>query len=299
MRRLTVLAFLVALLVLPQAATASPLNFITIQPSMANGGASVTGTLSLSFRDPAPTTVLLFSSAPAAAQVPATVVIPANTLEKTFTITTSATVPETPVQITAWVDNVPRSANMTVNQPTPGGAQLSAVSVTPSSIVAGQQATGKITFTAPTAEGANVQVTSSRPQVAQVPSEVVVNKGAATSTFVVKTFKVSSPISVTITAKWFTITKTTTITVSPGQAPAADVVRITRAEWKQGLLRIEATSTNFNAVLGVYSRAGNFMFNLTNNGGGRYSDQRGFIDNPQFITVKSNFGGSASATLTT
>src|SRR6185436_3861314 len=155
--------------------------------------------------------------------------IPANTLEKTFTITTSATVPETPVQITAWVDNVPRTANMTVNQPTPGGAQLSAVSVTPSSIVARQQATGKITFTAPTAEGANVQVTSSRPQVAQVPSEVVVNKGASSGTFVVTTSSVSSPTSVTITAKWFTITKTTTITVSPGTAPAADRVAITRA----------------------------------------------------------------------
>ena len=38
---------------------------------------------------------------------------------------------------------------------------------------------------------------------------------------------------------------------------------------------------------------------LTNNGGGRYSDQRGFITRPDQITVKSNFGGSATATVTT
>ena len=76
-------------------------------------------------------------------------------------------------------------------------------------------------------------------------------------------------------------------------------MRITKASWKRGLLTIEATSTNVNAILSVYSAAGNFMFDLTNKGGGRYADQRGFIDNPQQITVRSNFGGSASARLST
>jgi hypothetical protein len=39
------------------------------------------------------------------------------------------------------------------------------------------------------------------------------------------------------------------------------------------------------------------MFELTNNGGGKYSDQRGFITNPQQIQVRSNLGGSAGAVL--
>jgi hypothetical protein len=39
------------------------------------------------------------------------------------------------------------------------------------------------------------------------------------------------------------------------------------------------------------------MFTLTNKGGGRYADQRGFVFNPLQISVRSNFGGSASATL--
>jgi hypothetical protein len=39
------------------------------------------------------------------------------------------------------------------------------------------------------------------------------------------------------------------------------------------------------------------MFTLTNNGGGRYSDQRGWVTNPQRITVRSTFGDSASAPL--
>ena len=40
------------------------------------------------------------------------------------------------------------------------------------------------------------------------------------------------------------------------------------------------------------------MFDLKNKGGGRYADQRGWVDNPQQITVRSNFGGSATARLT-
>jgi hypothetical protein len=75
------------------------------------------------------------------------------------------------------------------------------------------------------------------------------------------------------------------------------VVRITRATWDRGRLRIEATSTNPNAILSVHSRSGAFMFTLTNRGGGRYSDERGWVTNPQQIQVRSNFGGSATANL--
>jgi hypothetical protein len=147
-------------------------------------------------------------------------------------------------------------------------------------------------------DGAVVQLSSSNPAVAQVPQETVVSANQSTGTFNLSTSSaVTSPTSVTITAKWINVTKTTTITVSPGAPPAADVVKITKASWRSGLLTIQATSTNPNAILSVYSRAGNFLFSLTNNGGGRYSDQRGFVDNPIQISVRSNFGGSATAKL--
>ena len=54
-------------LVLPGAASASPLNGLTITPGVVNNGQSATGDLQLAFADPSPTTVLLFSSAPSAA----------------------------------------------------------------------------------------------------------------------------------------------------------------------------------------------------------------------------------------
>lgn len=40
------------------------------------------------------------------------------------------------------------------------------------------------------------------------------------------------------------------------------------------------------------------MFTLTNKGGGRYADERGWVTNPEVVTVRSNLGGSATARLT-
>jgi hypothetical protein len=78
--------------------------------------------------------------------------------------------------------------------------------------------------------------------------------------------------------------RTTTVTVTP--------------KWKSRLLTIEATSTNPKAILSVFSQSGGFMFELTDKGDGKYSDQRGFIFSPEVITVRSNLGGSATARVT-
>jgi hypothetical protein len=39
------------------------------------------------------------------------------------------------------------------------------------------------------------------------------------------------------------------------------------------------------------------MFTLPNQGGGKFFDQRGFVFSAEVIIVRSNFGGSATATL--
>ena len=160
-----------------------------------------------------------------------------------------------------------------------------------------------MTFTGPMPQGAVVQLSSSNTSAATVPAEVVISANTASSTFNVATRAVTANTTVTITAKWFSVTRTTTITVAPGAAPAADRVAITKARCKPVgpgcLLEIQATSTNPNAILSVYSEFGNFMFTLTNNGGGRFSDSRGFIERPRRIEVRSNLGGSAFANVGT
>ena len=251
--------------------------------------------MTTAFADIVPTTVRLFSGDPSVATVPATAVVPAGATSVTFPIATNAAAPPTIVQLTAAIDNVARTANLSVNAATPAGPSLSSVSVVPTRLTGGSAATGTVTFTGAT-DGAEVQLTSSSPAV-QVPASTVVNGGSASGAFAVTTSAVAANTTATITARWFGVTRTTTITVTPGAPAAADRVAIQKARWKQGLLTIEATSSNPNAILSVFSRSGGFMFTLTNKGGGRFSDQRGFITNPEFITVRSNLGGSASAAL--
>ncbi len=298
MRRPAVLAVcstLALLLALPAVASASSISSLSLSPDSVRGGASSQGTVTTAFADVVPTTVRLFSGNTSVATVPATAVVPAGATSVTFTIATNAAAPPEIVQIMAAIDNVPRTANLSVNAATPAGPSLASVSTTPNRLTGGSAATGTVTFTGRT-DGAEVQLASNNPAV-RVPANVVVNGGQASGAFAVTTSAVSANTTATITASWFGITRTTTITVIPGPPAAPDRVAIQKARWKKGLLTIEATSTNPNAILSVFSRAGNFMFTLTNNGGGRFSDQRGFVTNPEFVTVRSNFGGSASATL--
>src|SRR4051794_41205014 len=133
---LPLLTFATAL-VLPGAAQASFISSLSVSPDQVRDGASSTGTVTTDFADVVPTTVLLFSSAPSVAAVPATVVVPAGSSSATFTITTNAAAPKTFVTITAAIANVPRTATLVVNQATPAGPSLTSVSVTPPRVVRG------------------------------------------------------------------------------------------------------------------------------------------------------------------
>jgi hypothetical protein len=64
-------------------------------------------------------------------------------------------------------------------------------------------------------------------------------------------------------------------------------------------LRVEATSTRTNATMQVLvTSTGQIIGTLANNGGGRYSATLPWSVNPQNVTVRSSFGGSASRAVT-
>ncbi|HEU4836720.1 MAG TPA: hypothetical protein VFS90_19965 [Pyrinomonadaceae bacterium] len=108
---------------------------------------------------------------------------------------------------------------------TPLPASLSAVSVSPSSIVGGSTATGTVTLTsgAPSG-GALVSLTSANPSVAAVPSSVTVPAGASSVTFAVTTSAVTANTGVGITATYSGTSRTTTLTVTPASSipPSTD-----------------------------------------------------------------------------
>jgi hypothetical protein len=115
----------------------------------------------------------------------------------------------------------------------PSPASLSAVSVSPSSIVGGGTAQGTVTLTsgAPSG-GALVSLSSANPSVVTVPSSVTVAAGASSVTFGASTSAVTANTSVVITATYGGVSRTTTLTVTPASttslaapalvSPAAD-----------------------------------------------------------------------------
>lgn len=241
--------------------------------------------------------VALASTDTSVLTVPATVTVPNGAVSATFTVTTIPfTGPGNFGCVFARLGTVERVDCLNVN-PLPSGPTLQSVTFSPTSVSGGSPATGTVRFASAT-DGAVVTLVSSNPAVVQVPAEFWVNGGQATGAFPVTTSAVTTTTTVTVTATAIGVSRTGTLTVVPGGPPVADTVRITRAEWNRGMLRINATSTNPNAILSVYLTVSNsFMFDLTNLGGGRYEARRSWLDNPRRITVRSNFGGSATANL--
>jgi len=101
----------------------------------------------------------------------------------------------------------------------PSPASLSAVSVSPSSIVGGSTAQGTITLTsgAPSG-GAVVSLSSANPSVAAVPASVTVAAGASSVSFSITTSAVTANTSVVITATYGGVSRTTTLTVTPASS---------------------------------------------------------------------------------
>jgi hypothetical protein len=98
-------------------------------------------------------------------------------------------------------------------------ASLSAVSVTPTSVVGGNSSQGTVTLTsaAPTG-GAVVSLSSANPAVAAVPASVTVAAGTTSVTFSVSTTAVTASNSLSITGT-FGVSRSAVLTVNP--APAA------------------------------------------------------------------------------
>ena len=94
-------------------------------------------------------------------------------------------------------------------------ASLVSVSIKPSSITAGQPATGTVTLSgAAPAGGAVVSLASANP-AASMPSSITVPASASSANFTVSTSPVTAPTAGNITASYGDVTKSATFTVNP------------------------------------------------------------------------------------
>lgn len=106
------------------------LYLITLNPASVNGGASSTGTVTLSMLAPSGGASVSLMSNSAAATVPATVNVPAGSASATFTVATGTVSASTPVTITASYGGATLTSMLTVNPVTGGGTPAGTYSLT-------------------------------------------------------------------------------------------------------------------------------------------------------------------------
>jgi hypothetical protein len=181
----------------------------------------------------------------------------------------------------------------------PPSLGVASLSLNPATVTGGNSSTGTVTLTAVAQTSTTVAITSNN-AAAIVPTSVVVPAGSSSRSFSTSTTQVAVTTRAVITASLNGTSRSATLTINPG-APGGDTVSITRAEYDSGnrRLRVEATSTRVTATLQVFITSNNQLIGtLSNEGGGRFRGEFAWPVNPQSITVRSNFGGQATRTVT-
>jgi hypothetical protein len=181
----------------------------------------------------------------------------------------------------------------------PPSLGVASLSLNPTAVTGGNSSTGTVTLTAVAQASTTVAIASSN-AAAIIPASVVVPAGSSARSFTISTTQVGATTSAIITASLNGTSRSATLTINPA-APGTDTVSITRAEYDSGnrRVRVEATNTRATATLQVFVTSSNQLIGtLSNDGGGRYRGEFSWPVNPQSITVRSNFGGQATRTVT-
>jgi len=188
---------------------------LSLAPTTVVGGNVSTATVTLNSAAPNGGMTIMLSSSSSAATVPSSLSVPAGAASATFKVSTSGQSATTVATISALLGGKSATAQLTI-QP----ATLQSVSVSPGSVVGGSTmvAAGSVTFgsAAPPA-GEVVTLTCSNTRIASVPASVKIASGSSSAGFVVSHVQVTSPQTVTITAKCGSVTQTTTLTITPFQ----------------------------------------------------------------------------------
>ena len=182
---------------------------VSLSPTSVAGGASSTGTVTISSAAPAAGQVVLLSSSSSSATVPATVTVASGATTATFTVSTTAVTASTTATITSAIGSSSATASLTITAP----VALKSVAVSPTTVVGGASSTGTVTLSSAAPTGGTVVSLSSSTTSATVPTSVTVAAGATTATFSVTTKAVSANTSATITAKSGSSSTTAVLTI--------------------------------------------------------------------------------------
>jgi RHS repeat-associated protein len=197
-------------------ATISMLS-LNVVPSNVTGGNVATGTVTLSAPAAADTTVNLTSSNPTAAGVPSSVLIAAGGTTASFTVTTQPVGASAGSTITATFNQYTAAASVLVVP-----ADLSSITLSPSTIVGGDAVTGTITLTGPAAMNLTVSLGSNN-SAASVPASVSIAAGSASANFPVTTTSGVTGTTAVISATLNATTRQATLVFADAELSALSI----------------------------------------------------------------------------
>jgi uncharacterized protein (TIGR03437 family) len=181
----------------PAGAAPSALS-MTIAQASPSAGTPVTGVVTLASPAPAGGTTVSLASNNAAARVASDAAVPQGQTTAEFTVATLPVTQPTAATITGTAGGATTNASLSVMPQ--GTSTISGLTISPSSLTAGQTGTGTVTLASPAAVGGgSVNLSSSGPAVT-VPVSVTVPAGETVATFPVAASLVTSPATATITA---------------------------------------------------------------------------------------------------
>ena len=167
---------------------------LDIEPASVVGGNSATGKISVTQAAPVGGLTIYLASSPGAS-VPASVTVPASQTSVSFGIVTVGLSKATTSTITATLDGVSVTGQLSI-----APATLNSLSISPNTVTGGHATSGTLTLNgASPSDGIAVAITSSIAGVV-VPASVTIPSGAFLAQFNISTVGVSKPISSNITA---------------------------------------------------------------------------------------------------
>lgn len=183
---------------------------LTLNPSALVGGKPFVGAILMNGKAPSGGYLVNVTHSGTDLSVPFNVTVPANADSVNFNGTTIARSTSVTRLLTATSGGVAVTANLTIN---PGG--LFAFTITPTTVVGGVSANGRVQTAGIAPAGGTVVTMTKDGGNVSVPGTVTVPEGAQFKNFTMTTSAVTAPVTRTITATFGTIVKTATLTITP------------------------------------------------------------------------------------
>jgi len=189
---------------------------ISLNPATVISGSSSVGTVGPSGIAGPSGVVIALTCSNTHANVPGSVTVSPGQTSAQFMISTTTSTVNTSATITASLGTVSLSATLALTRWT---QSLSSLSLSPASVAAGQNATGKISLNSPAgASGILVSLLSQMPSYVGVPASCLVPAGATSASFPITTTARPLPYTNLITATLGSTSQSATLMVTSGYA---------------------------------------------------------------------------------